>query len=53
MSQMTQLVTKYSRPEDIEAALIELNFLKCKWSLLATYRSPFQDDNYFFDNVGK
>ena len=45
-------LTKHNLPEDIEAAFTELSFRKCKWLLRATYRAPFQNHNYFFDNIG-
>ena len=48
-----KILTKHNLPEDIKAAFIELNFCKCKWLLCATYRTPSQNLNYFFDNIDK
>ena len=49
----SKMLTKHNLPEDIEAAFIELNFCKCKWLLCATYSTPTQNRNYFFDNIDK
>ena len=46
-----KMVTKHNLPEDTKAGFIELNFLKCKWLLCATYRAP--SHNCFFDNIDK
>ena len=32
---------------------IEINFRKSKWLLLGTYHPPSQNDNYYFDNIGR
>ena len=47
----SKMLTKHDLPKDTEAAFIELNFLKCKWLLCATYRVTSQ--NYLFDNIDK
>ena len=49
----SKMLLKHNRPEDIEAAFIELNFRKCKRFLCTTYRAPSQNHNYFFDNINK
>ena len=49
----SKMLTKNNLPGDIEVAFIELNFLKCKWLLCATYLAPSQNHNYFFDNIDK
>ena len=49
----SKMLTKHNLSEDIEATFIELNFRKCKRLLCATYRAPYQNHNYFFDNIDK
>ena len=49
----SKILMEHNFPEDIEAAFTELNFLKCKWLLCATYRPPSKNRNYFFDNIDK
>ena len=46
-----KMLTKHNLLEDIEAALIELNFRKCKWLLCATNRAPSHNHDYFLDNI--
>ena len=32
---------------------IELNFCKSKWLLFGTYHPPSQNDNFYFDTIGR
>ena len=49
---MKQL-TDYKTPADIENGILEINMHKKKWILFDIYRPPFQNVNYFFDEMGK
>ena len=39
--------------DNIEGIFIEINFRKSKWLLLGTYHPPSQNDNFYFDNIGR
>ena len=49
----SQLLTKYSFPNDIEGLLIEINFRKSKWLLFGTYHPPSQNEQYCFGCLDK
>ena len=44
---------KHEFPGNIEGIFVELNFRKSKWLLFGTYHPPSQNDNFYFDNVGR
>ena len=46
-------VNKHEFSDKIEGIFIEINFRKSKWLLLGTYHPPSQNDNYYFDNIGR
>ena len=49
----SQLLTKHSFPNDIEGLFVEINSRKSKWLLIGTYNPPSQNDQYYFDCLGK
>ena len=44
----TKILTKHNLPENIEGII-----RKPKWLLCGIYHRPSQNDQYFFDNIGK
>ena len=46
-------VNKHEFSENIEGIFVEINFRKSKWLLFGTYHSPSQNNNYYFNNVGR
>ena len=46
-------VNNHEFSDKIEGIFIEINFRKSKWLLLGTYHPPSQNDNYYFDNIGR
>ena len=40
-------------PDDIEVTFIEINLRKAKWLIASTYLPPWQEKNYYFDNIAK
>ena len=49
----SKLLTKYNFPSDAEGLFVELDFRKSKWLLFGTYHPPTQNDQYFFNRIGK
>ena len=49
----SRLLSKHVFPSNIEGLYRQLNFRKCKWSLLVTYHPPSQSDQYYFNNNDK
>ena len=46
-------VNQHEFSENIEGIFLEVNFRKSKWLLLGTYHPPSQNDNFYFDNIGR
>ena len=46
-------LTKHTFPGDIEGIFVEVNLRKTKWLIFGTYHPPDQNDNYYFDSVGR
>ena len=44
---------KHDFCDKIEGVFVEINFRKSKWLLLGTYHPPSQNDNLYFDNIGR
>ena len=49
----SKILEKHSCPNNIECLFIELNFRKCKWLLCGMYHPPSQNDEYYFNYLGK
>ena len=49
----SKTLEKHSCPNNIECLFIELNFRKCKWLLCGMYHPPSQNDEYYFNYLGK
>ena len=49
----SKVLGKHSCPNNIECLFIELNFRKCKWLLCGMYHPPSQNDEYYFNYLGK
>ena len=47
-----QVVT-YELPDKIEGIFVEINFRKSKWLLYGTYHPPSQNDNFYFQSIGR
>ena len=39
--------------ENIEGIFLEINLRKSKWLLFGTYHPPSQNDNFYFNEVGR
>ena len=39
--------------DNIEGMFIEINFRDSKWILFGTYHPPWQNDNFYFNNIGR
>ena len=48
-----KLKTDFKLPSNIECGIIEINLNKKKWLLLGIYRPPSQQEEYFFNEIGK
>ena len=48
-----KLKTDFTLPSNIECGIIEINLNKKKWLLLGIYRPPSQQEEYFFNEIGK
>ena len=48
-----KLKTDFKLPSNIECGIIEINLSKKKWLLLGIYRPPAQQEEYFFNEIGK
>ena len=48
-----KLKTDFKLPSNIECGIIEINLNKKKWFLLGIYRPPSQQEEYFFNEIGK
>ena len=46
-------VNQHEFSENIEGIFLEVNFRKSKWLLLGTYHPPSQNDNFYFNNMGR
>ena len=44
---------KHNFADNIEGIFIEINLRKSKWLILGSYHPPTQNDNFYFDNVGR
>ena len=49
----TKLKTDFKLPSNIECGIIEINLNKKKCLLLGIYRPPSQQEEYFFNEIGK
>ena len=49
----SKLVAQHTLPDDIEAIFLEINFRKLKWLLCGTYHPPSQNDEYYFNSIGR
>ena len=49
----SKILEKHSCPNNIECLFTELNFRKCKWLLCGMYHPPSQNDEYYFNYLGK
>ena len=48
-----KLVNKHLFSDNIEGIFIEINLRKSKWLLFGTYHPPSQNDNFYFNNIGR
>ena len=48
-----KLVHKHLFSDNIEGIFIEINLRKSKWLLFGTYHPPSQNDNFYFNNIGR
>ena len=46
-------VNKHEFSENIEGIFVEINFRKSKLVLFGTYHPPSQNNNFYFNNVGR
>ena len=49
----SKLLNKHNFPNEIEGLFIEINLRKTKWLLFGTYHPPNQNDQYYFEHVGR
>ena len=49
----SRLLSFHDFPCDIEGLFVEINLRKTKWLLFGTYHPPSQNDQYFFNHLGK
>ena len=49
----SKILEKHSFPKDTECLFMELNFRKCKWLLCGTYHPSSQNNEYYFNYLGK
>ena len=50
---LSKHLIKHNFPRNIEGFFVEFDFRKSKWLLFATYHSPAQNDQYFFNCTDK
>ena len=46
-------VNNHEFSDSIEGMFIEINFRSSKWLLFGTYHPPSQNDNFYFNNIGR
>ena len=50
---LSKHLIKHNFPRNVEGFFVEFDFRKSKWLLFATYHSPAQNDQYFFNCTDK
>ena len=47
-SMPSKMLTKFKLPNNIQTILFELNLMKDKWFFVSIYKTPLQNNQYFF-----